>query len=441
MNRYAAWLFVLLAACGSSNQGGVLVVEVFAEGFTPGADFDEVFLSVQSTKSGRVLLQAPHAMGEGAGQFKLPLRVALSPSNPFAEPVEVRASARLDGLDLVSQTAIVSVPPDGALTLKLVLSVSCRAVTCSDADDTCYRGACAPKRSFRLTEFQPTLDPMLPDAGGEDADPGAPDAPIAGPPDGAQPDAPMPDAFLADAASPDAASPDAMPKPDVGPEVMPPPCGRKGEPCCGGMCGAPQTVCKAATCVDCGVNAGPCCAGNVCNAGLSCGGGLCAPCGGANQPCCAGNACGANLACNAGTCTPCGALNQSCCAGAMCGANLTCGGSTCVACGALNQPCCGTSCGTGLACASGTCKCPSGVLQCGSTCRPGLACCPGQTGGSCGQCGTDTCTSSGQWECQGQHGNCNSPGSVLCIGGQTGCPCPAGTRRECDSGCNISGCF
>lgn len=87
--------------------------------------------------------------------------------------------------------------------------------------------------------------------------------------------------------------------------------------------------------------------------------------------------------------------------------------------------------------ARGRCDCASGV-RCGASCRP--ACCPGSTSGSCGRCGTTTCNSEGTGTtCEGQHGNCD-PG-YSCIADACADPCPTGTRRECGSGCVLSGCF
>lgn len=221
-------------------------------------------------------------------------------------------------------------------------------------------------------------------------------------------------------------------------------CGAVGQPCCPGGTRCSTGVCDSGTsrCVACGARGEPCCGSNTCNTGLACAGTTCA-CGAVGQPCCSGNVCSqVGTTCTGSACVACGGKDQPCCGGNVCGVSLACAQGTC-RCGSKGEPCCGgTACTSGLACnTSKVCGCATGVPDCGGVCRPGLACCPGSTGGSCGQCGTHRCNTSGQWECQGEHGNCNSPGSVICIGGTAGCPCPAGTRQECDTTCNKSGCF
>lgn len=113
----------------------------------------------------------------------------------------------------------------------------------------------------------------------------------------------------------------------------------------------------------------------------------------------------------------------------------------------LGEACVGTivTCQANAACRAdtGICACGVGAIACGGSCILGAVCCPNSTNGSCGQCGTSTCNSTGtSYDCLGQHGNCTG-GSCLgaACGPETGGACPTGTRRECGPECNWSGCF
>jgi len=112
-------------------------------------------------------------------------------------------------------------------------------------------------------------------------------------------------------------------------------------------------------------------------------------------------------------------------------------------CPATGECCTGVDCGGGSwSCVDHACGCDG--YACAGDCHPGWVCCPGDPGGACIRCGTYICNTSGAFDCTGQHGNCDWPGSVMCT-----CPpcdglctgCASGQRIECGSDCVITGCF
>ena len=133
-----------------------------------------------------------------------------------------------------------------------------------------------------------------------------------------------------------------------------------------------------------------------------------------------GSVCGAN-GCETGeNC-------ENCVIDCPCGPYENCQAGACVACGSQGNPCCSQSpeCSAGLTCQGGTCVVPG--------------CIPGQTA-NCGDCGTMTCQSNGQWgPCMGDDLCCSGgnylPTSHVCQQDST-CEygCPWGTSPGDDVG-------
>jgi len=136
---------------------------------------------------------------------------------------------------------------------------------------------------------------------------------------------------------------------DAGPPVgvvdSAPSCGSAGEGCCGTSCNAGNTcvvIDMMSACEACGQPGEPCCTTVPACASAEDG------CFGGPVPYCANNGAG-TLGQPGDRCTTtCADPTDTCVDNGMT--------SYCLECGGLGNPCCGTTCGTGLQCAAGTCR-------------------------------------------------------------------------------------
>lgn len=146
-----AWL-VALTGCGDDTTQ--LVVAVDTDLAIP-VELDEVFVEVTGPDGG--VQRESQALSD---RSLLPLAVGVTPSGAFLGPIDVAAVGRAGGVEVVRQSARVTLERGRSLFLPLFLGRACRMVSCEDAT-TCSEGSCVPRLREDLDEW--TGRPTRPD--------------------------------------------------------------------------------------------------------------------------------------------------------------------------------------------------------------------------------------------------------------------------------------
>jgi hypothetical protein len=170
--RLATVALLVLAGCKSQTRT-MIVVEVDSDLRVP-AELNRIEVDVRVEGKQQPLPSFPLV-----GQHTLPLRVGLTAAEELHGPMEIRATAFLDGTSVVSQEATVPFLEGQTRLLRLFLARACLPIPCA-AGWTCVRGSCQ-MRQKSASELEP-FDPRAP-RGGADGQ-AAPDSTILGP-DGA----------------------------------------------------------------------------------------------------------------------------------------------------------------------------------------------------------------------------------------------------------------
>jgi hypothetical protein len=228
-----------LAGCGASPQTG-LVAEVTTDLVIP-VELDELRMTV-TAPDGSQLFQQSYPLGDGAGRYRLPMRIGFFPQGGGQAPVRIEAGGWLGGALVVARSATLGFLPGKVVVVPLPLLAICAGKPCAQADQTCVETGRCEGNAVDPAKLAP-YHPGLPDAGagGAAGDAGGPDAPALdgaradgsdrsdAPPDSlATKDATPPDqprdgtdAGRTDGPAPD--RPDASPVPDARPDVVTPP--------------------------------------------------------------------------------------------------------------------------------------------------------------------------------------------------------------------------
>jgi hypothetical protein len=160
--RRASWalpLLVALATCSSQDNNTKVMVAVWSDLAVPNK-IDEVRIDVKGPTA-----QPSLDFALGTGKTKLPLLVALVPPDNQNLQFMVTATAYLQSIPVVSQTARLSFAPGKSRILKLVLNGACQGILCPGM--TCSAGTCQiiDVDVNGLTDYDPSAPLLPPDAG------------------------------------------------------------------------------------------------------------------------------------------------------------------------------------------------------------------------------------------------------------------------------------
>ncbi|NCQ60961.1 MAG: hypothetical protein GW913_09890, partial [Myxococcales bacterium] len=165
-----ATLGLLLPACSSDLTQLVVVVDSDLD--IP-VQIDTVRVDVLGPSGGSASEQQA-----SSSSADLPLTLSVRPAGSALGPIHVAAVGLLGGVEVVRQTARVTLVSGETRMLRMRLSADCVGVACS-ADQTCASGACGdvPTTTEPWPGHPPTRDAAVTIDGGSDGGPdGGPDA-------------------------------------------------------------------------------------------------------------------------------------------------------------------------------------------------------------------------------------------------------------------------
>jgi hypothetical protein len=135
-------LALALGGCSTSKDSSELVVTVWSDLAVP-AEMDALRIQVTGTAQNIDRL-FPLAADKRSGTYQIPVQLVLTQAGKGDLAIRVTATGSYQGIDIVSQEAVLSFLPDPARELVLDLTQSCKDVSCAAYPGyTCENGACA----------------------------------------------------------------------------------------------------------------------------------------------------------------------------------------------------------------------------------------------------------------------------------------------------------